>query len=136
MPPRSAARSGKTKTPKEQLRPWPEFKRYGANAMKWQVWLGHQLRSWRLRADYGDAMAQKVAVRKSGIKQKQFSEIEWGRRRVAAVELWTLAEVYGKTPSDVAKLFRVPTADEWSQVTAKFERDRRFAAPPSARERD
>lgn len=75
-------------------------------------------------------MAQKVAVRKSGIKQRQFSEIEWGRRRVAAVELWALAEVYGKTPSDVARLFRIPTEDEWKEVIAHFERDRRFATPP------
>ena len=65
-------------------------------ALKWQVWIGHTLREWRRQAGR-DRKVQKAA-RDIGFNQDQLSKIEWGSRRVDAVELAALVSPLRTSP--------------------------------------
>jgi hypothetical protein len=95
------------------------------------VWIGDQLRRWRLTADRdGSALMQKTAAVRTGLRQDVISQIELGWRRVDAVELCLFATVYGRSAADLARLFEPPSATAWAAILARRVPDRRFTAPP------
>ncbi len=98
--------------------------------MKWQVWIGWQLRSWRATAHHGTRMHQDAAAGRSGLNRDHLSRIESGERRLEVVELRALATTYGKNSAAIAALFTPPSTEQWTAVLQSREPDTRFTAPP------
>jgi transcriptional regulator with XRE-family HTH domain len=101
--------------------------------VKWQVWIGYQLRGWRMQADEGGGLPQKNLRPLAGLTEPMISRIESGERRVEAVELRALATAYSRRTADIAALFTPPTAAAWAKASRGRAPDPRFSAPPGVR---
>jgi hypothetical protein len=109
--------SARRRTTKRQ--PWPTVDAgRGAEAVRWQVWLGVQLQEWRSSTPYGGrrGLTQAEAARRVGIRQESLSRLESGRRRTDAYELVVFARAYRRSTADIAALFTPPTAEQWAAV--------------------
>lgn len=114
-------------------RPWPPIEPgRGVEAVRWQVWIGVQLREWRLRAPFGTrrGFTQAHASRRLGLRQDALSRLENGFRRVDAVELLACARVYRRSPADLAALFTPPTPARWALICAGRASGAEFRKPP------
>lgn len=122
---------------KRAPRPWPDDRGRGVEAVKWQVWIGHQLREWRRKArragDPTSGLHLKHVKDYVALLEDRVSRIESGERRLEAVELLALAEAYGRGTKDIAALFAPPTPDQWAQIYKARVQDPRFIKPPGAR---
>jgi hypothetical protein len=117
-------------------RPWPDPKERGLEPAKWQAWIGYQLSRWRLMPGPEDSFGTTNGLgNKQGASALKYprdvlSQIEYGFRRVDPVDLLVFAIAYGKTPSDLAKLFSPPSPEAWSTVKDRYCVDPRFDEPP------
>lgn len=114
-------------------RPWPPVEPgRGVEAVRWQVWIGVQLREWRRRAPFGvrRGFTQAHAARRVGIRQDALSRLENGYRRVDAFELLACARAYSRSPADLAALFTPPTPERWAMICTDRERIAEFRTPP------
>jgi hypothetical protein len=125
-----AVRDSSDRAAKPLGHPWPAADRRTVAAVKWQVWIGYQLRTWRRSVNRGRGIPQQTAAPKAGMSAGALSEIEWGRRRVDAVELLALTHAYKRTTDDIAALFTAPTEDQWQLVRSRYALDSRFHDPP------
>lgn len=117
-----------------RLQEWPAIdSTRDVDAVRWQVWIGVQLRSWRKAAPFGRGrgMTQQQAAQRLGLRQEALSRAEIGQRRVDAYELLAFARAYQRQASDLAELFTPPTAEEWARVRRRFKDDARFRNMPT-----
>ncbi len=115
-------------------RPWPAIEgERGAEAVRWQVWIGVQLRSWRKQAPFGHGrgMTQQQAARRLGLRQEALSRAESGQRRVDAYELLVFARTYQRLVTDLAALFSPPSPVEWMSIRQRFAPDPCFHEGPT-----
>lgn len=114
-------------------RPWPPIEPgRGVEAVRWQVWIGVQLREWRRRAPFGTrrGFTQTLAAQRLGLRQEALSRVENGFRRVDAVELLACARAYHRSPADLAGLFAPPTPERWAIICLGRVRTADFRQPP------
>lgn len=117
----------------ERRQQWPAIDSgRDIDAVRWQVWIGVQLRAWRKAAPFGRGrgMTQKQAAERLGLRQEALSRAESGQRRVDAYELLVFARAYQRQAADVANLFSPPSPEEWARVRRRFIDDARFHEAP------
>ncbi len=126
-----AARAHGRRSPQMAL-PWPTVEEgRTAESVKWQVWIGWQLRQWRRSAPFGRqvGMTQGHVAKLLGVRQEAVSRWERGDRRIDLVELALLATIYEKSPF-LSQLFVSPPRERWAVVQFGRVRDPQFAEPP------
>lgn len=115
-----------------KIRAWPKERGRGAEAVRWQVWIGHQLRRWRLAMDEGRGQTLKWVAFRVAMPPSRLSQIEGGHRRVDAIELLALAQAYGRGPEDLRRLFTPPSAADWKAVRERRTSDPRYSDGPGS----
>jgi transcriptional regulator with XRE-family HTH domain len=126
--PSVAATFPKTRAKRPQR--WPASAALGVDAVKWRVWVGHQIGLWRGKGQRALSEVQKSVAGRAGIGQDALSLIETGQRRIEVGELVALAHALRKGPKDIAALFVPPTAADWAKVVELRRPDVRFRSPP------
>ncbi len=126
--------SGNAQRASWRRRPWPPVEgERGVEAVRWQVWIGSQLREWRRQAPFGGrrGLTQGYAARRVGLRQDALSRLESGFRRVDAFELLVLAHAYARTPADLGLLFTPPTRERWAAICEGRTIAAEFTNPPA-----
>ena len=127
----TGSRGGKGR-PAGRLPAWPRVGIQGLEAVKWQVWIGYQLREWRLHAGLNSGeMKQETAARLSGLRPTFLTALELGRQGPDVAELRELATLYKRSTTGIGELFVPPSTLEWDIVRKRFQADLTFRKPPT-----